>query len=115
MKNIITIAILATVLVACKSNHVSFDGIKVFDGRFNVALETNEKEKINKLETLFNDRVEFNEIAPTFKYLIEFNTPGGTERWKYSQQGYTQKYNPEDQRIFALLNKEQFNELAHIN
>ncbi len=115
MKTIITVVFVAMYLTACNNNQVSFSGIKVFDSQFNVALETDDKDTINKLEALFNDKTEFNEMAPDFKYLIELKTSGGTERWRYSRKGYIQKYSKEDQRIFALLDKDQFNKLAHIN
>ncbi len=102
-------------LVACDSNQVNFTGIKVFDDQFNVALETKEKQRIKELKALFNDKAEYKEIAPNFKYLIEFNTSNGSERWKYSIDGYTQKHSQEDLRIYALFNKDQFNELAKVN
>ncbi len=115
MKTWVTMAYFAMFLTACNNNHVNFSGIKVFDSQFNVALETDEKNKINQLKKLFNHKTEFNEIAPNFKYLIEFETPSGIERWKYSSKGFAQKHSTEDLRIFALLDKEQFNQLAQIN
>ena len=106
---------MALVLSGCNSGTVDFNAIKVFDSQFNIALETGEENRIKELKVLFNNKAEFNEMAPNFRYLIEFNTSAGTERWRYSSNGYTQKYSQEDQTIYALLNKDKFNELAHIN
>ncbi len=83
------------VLSGCNSGEVNFNAIKVFDGQFNIALETSEKNRIKELNDLFNHKAKFNEMAPNFKYLIEFTTSDGTERWRYSSNGYTQKYSQE--------------------
>ncbi len=101
-------------LMGCNNSNIDFKAVKVFDGQYNVALETNDTNKIEALKAMFNQKVEETGLAPNFKYLIELKTDDGIERWRYSSDGYLMKYSQEDHRIFAVIDNIKFNQLAKI-
>lgn len=115
MKVKMTVLLCVMFLSACSSNYVEFTGIKVIDDKFDISLETNNKEQVEALEALFNDRMIDNHLAPEFKYLIEIATAEGSTRWKYSIDGFMQLHAQGEQPIYALINRNEFNQMVNID
>lgn len=108
------VAALITVISGCSNDYTHFSSIKVINKESKVVLQSADKDQVETLESVFNDKTQSQEAAPNFDYLLELETPQGIQRWKYSSSGYARMYKQGDVPIYYLMEKDQFNRLANI-
>ncbi len=75
-------------LSACGNDHPKLIQFKAFDDKFNTVIDTKDPEKLETISALFHDRKLVEGVAADFKYLMDFTTAEGTERWRCSPNGY---------------------------
>ena len=114
LKSSLLVFTLLIIMVGCGASQPKLTHFAAINERFQTVYESDNKDQLKTISTLFHDQHEANNAAAEFQYLLDVTTKDGTQRWRCSANGYCQKLNTGTEMQINIYRLERYRELYEL-